>query len=81
MSPGASARRRTCLGGPLSPGDHDIMFAMPKGPRGAFAFVHAGEHVAPLAVAVVGFVAELEHQCLYKHAPTRRNAALARWRW
>jgi hypothetical protein len=31
--------------------------------------------VAPLAVAVVGFVAELEHQCLYKHAPTGRNAA------
>ena len=25
--------------------------------------------------AVVGFMAELEHQCLYKHAPTRRNAA------
>ena len=25
--------------------------------------------------AITGFVAELEHQCLYKHAPTRRNAA------
>jgi hypothetical protein len=25
--------------------------------------------------AVVGFVVELEHQCLYRHAPTGRNAA------
>ena len=24
---------------------------------------------------VAGFMAELEHQCLYKHAPTGRNAA------
>ena len=27
--------------------------------------------------AVVGFMAELEHQCLYKRAPTGRNAALS----
>jgi hypothetical protein len=30
-----------------------------------------------LSGAVAGFVAELEHQCLYKHAPTGRNAALS----